>query len=80
MSKIIKKLYFFTKLSSSIILLLILLLFIFLFSRIYLKQEKLPQNYFYEELSQINDEINLKLNQNNDSISKILESIEKIEK
>ena len=79
MSKIIKKLYFFTKLSSSIILLLILLLFIFLFSRAYLKQEKLPKNNFSEELSQINDEINLKLNQNNDSIYRILESIEKIE-
>ena len=79
MSKITKKLYFFTKLSSSIILLLILLLFIFLFSRAYLKQEKLPKNNFSEELSQINDEINLKLNQNNDSIYRILESIEKIE-
>ena len=79
MSKITKKLYFFTKLSSSIILLLILLLFIFLFSRAYLKQEKLPKNNFSEELGQINEEINLKLNQNNNSISKILESIEKIE-
>tara|TARA_Y100000590_G_scaffold458010_1_gene611843 strand:+ start:2536 stop:3426 length:891 start_codon:yes stop_codon:yes gene_type:complete len=79
MSKIIKKLYFFTKLSSSIILLLIILLFIFLFSRAYLKQEKLPKNNFSEELGQINEEINLKLNQNNNSISKILESIEKIE-
>ena len=60
-------------------MLLIILLFIFLFSRAYLKQEKLPKNNFSEELGQINEEINLKLNQNNNSISKILESIEKIE-
>ena len=50
-----------------------------MFSRAYLKQEKLPKNNFSEELGQINEEINLKLNQNNNSISKILESIEKIE-
>ena len=79
MPKIIKKLYFFTKLSSSIILLLILLLFVFLFSKAYLKQENLPKQDFIEQLGQINNEINLKLNQNNDSIYKILETIEKIE-
>jgi len=79
MPKIIKKLYFFTKLSSSIILLLILLLFVFLFSKAYLKQENLPKQDFIEQLGKINNEINLKLNQNNDSIYKILETIEKIE-
>lgn len=79
MSKIIEKLYFFTKLSSSIILFLIIIFLIFLFSKAYLKQQNSSEEDYVKQINEISGEINLKLDENNNSIHNIIDKINKIE-
>lgn len=79
MKKILEKLYFFTKLSSSLLLLLIVFLLIFLFIKSYQKQSNLTSENFTEKIEQNYSDINQKLDQTNKSIMDIVEKINLIE-
>lgn len=79
MQKIFEKVYFITKLSSSILLLIILAVLVYIFSRAYLDQYNLANDNYVDQISHINKEIESKFEKNNNSISIILEKIEKIE-
>ena len=79
MPKILEKLYFFTKLSSSILLLVVVSFFIFMFSRAYFDIEFSEKNEAPNEIQQLSDNINKKLNENNESVNKLLKKINEIE-
>lgn len=79
MKKILEKLYFFTKLSSSLLLLLIVFLLIFLFIKSYQKQSNLTSENFTEKIEQNYSDINQKLEKTNKSILDIVEKINLIE-
>ena len=79
MPKILEKLYFFTKLSSSILLLVVVSFFIFMFSRAYFDIEFSEKNEAPNEIQQLSNNINKKLNENNESVNKLLKKINEIE-
>ena len=75
MQKIFKKLYFFTKLSTSFLLLLIVLFLIFVFVENYLNQEIEKNENFENKFDQINKQINI----NNISVNKLVAKIDNFE-
>ena len=74
MSTFLRKLYFFTKLSSSILLLLIVIIFIYLFSRSYLNQENFEKDTLisYEKLIE-------ELKSNSNKVAEVISKVNKIE-
>ena len=60
MQKIFEKVYFITKLSSSILLLIILAVLVYIFSRAYLDQYNLANDNYVDQISHINKEIESK--------------------
>ena len=79
MNKILEKLYFFTKLSSSIILLIIVIFLVFLFSKIYMKQEENPKSSLKDEVDNIKYIIDENLKLNKEEISNLSKTINSIE-
>ena len=74
MSTFLRKLYFFTKLSSSILLLLIVIIFIYLFSRSYLNQKNFEKDTLisYEKLIE-------ELKSNSNKVAEVISKVNKIE-
>ena len=74
MSKFFGRLYFFTKLSTSIILLIIIIIFIYLFSKSYQNQKKIK-----EDNLKVYDALINELNSNNSKIEELVKKIKKFE-
>ncbi|MBI28983.1 MAG: hypothetical protein CMI95_03710 [Pelagibacteraceae bacterium] len=79
MANLMGKLYFFSKLSTSIILLFLLLAFIYLFSKSFLDQKEDPNIDLEKKITAIDNSLNDSLNKKNIELNQILKKIEKIE-